>query len=1191
MYLKSIIIDGFKSYGHRTEINGFDREFNAITGLNGSGKSNILDAICFVLGITNLVQVRAGSLQELIYKGGQAGITKASVTLTFDNRNTSQSPLGYEQHEEITVTRQIVTGGKNKYLINGSNVQNNRVKDLFCSVQLNVNNPHFLIMQGRITKVLNMKPPEVSFCILFLLLKVINEEISPKLQKLQDERSQYLEYQKVQRELEHLNRLYVAWQYFSAQETSGKTKEKLDSVRQKIQETKQKMKDGEEETKELDKRTGELIEKKTSEGGSKLEALEAELKKKEKADAQVTALQKANQSNVISEEKKKKQLEKSLREDEASLAAKEAELQKVQGLFQKLKDTDKMDAEALAAAQRKFQAVSAGLVTDGEGGDATLQDQLMDMNELFYQFIFLSSIQLYDFVLAAAKQEVAEAQTNVKQSQMQLQHCQKELKEKAQEMGQTATDYQKDKKNLEKMEKELDAMKNKLNSMNYQDGHIEQLKDERRQLGSEIRNLKDRVDTFEARYPHLTFRYRDPEPHFNRSSVMGMVCKVFKMRDETTATALEIAGGGKVSGVEFVLLFNVITDTEVTAKKLLQKGQLQRRTTLIPLNKISGRNLDPATVKLAQSLVGPENVKPALSLIEYDPAIHPVMCWVFGQTFICKDMDTAKRVTFHERIMRKCVTLDGDVFDPSGTLSGGARAKGTALLLQLGDANKAQDVLSDREQRIASIDNEIRNLTNVAEGYKQLKQKVELMTHEVELVRQKLQQTTHHRHQEEVDALKATIAELQEKVKHCKEVEIAGNKKAKEIETKLKDAKSFREKALKAAEDEMKALKEKSEESREQWKQREQEFETLNLEIKELKTSIETGHTQLKAAEEAIVQLKEESVTLEKEVVEAKASMTDSSVFIHEAVQKMQAEVKAQKGTVNSLNKELQQIAHRKEKIIKDNGDAEIEIKKLEHEVSKIQSESKECQSKISALEGKYGWISDEKQYFGTPGGSYDFKEHNPSEVGKRLSKLQEKKDKLGRNINTRAMNLLGKEEEQYNDLMRKKRIVEADKAKIVAVIKELDLKKKEALRKAWEQVNKDFGSIFSTLLPGAQGCLRPPEGMDVLDGLEVKVGFGGIWKESLGELSGGQRSLVALSLILAMLLFKPAPIYILDEVDAALDLSHTQNIGNMLKSHFKHSQFIIVSLKDGMFNNANVLFRTKFVDGMSTVSRTVQTT
>lgn len=91
-----------------------------------------------------------------------------------------------------------------------------------------------------------------------------------------------------------------------------------------------------------------------------------------------------------------------------------------------------------------------------------------------------------------------------------------------------------------------------------------------------------------------------------------------------------------------------------------------------------------------------------------------------------------------------------------------------------------------------------------------------------------------------------------------------------------------------------------------------------------------------------------------------------------------------------------------------------------------------------------------------------------------------------------------------------------------------------------------------------------------------------------MSELSGGQKSLLALSLILAMLLFKPAPIYILDEVDAALDLSHTQNIGRMIKSHFPQSQFIVVSLKEGMFNNANVIFRTKFIDGVSTVTRTV---
>uniref|UniRef100_A0A8D0GWE5 RecF/RecN/SMC N-terminal domain-containing protein n=1 Tax=Sphenodon punctatus TaxID=8508 RepID=A0A8D0GWE5_SPHPU len=147
MHIKSIVLEGFKSYAQRTEVNDFDPLFNAITGLNGSGKSNILDSICFVLGISNLSQVRASNLQDLVYKNGQAGITKAAVSITFDNLDKKQSPLGFEAHDEITITRQVVIGGRNKYLINGVNANNTRVQDLFCSVGLNVNNPHFLIMQ------------------------------------------------------------------------------------------------------------------------------------------------------------------------------------------------------------------------------------------------------------------------------------------------------------------------------------------------------------------------------------------------------------------------------------------------------------------------------------------------------------------------------------------------------------------------------------------------------------------------------------------------------------------------------------------------------------------------------------------------------------------------------------------------------------------------------------------------------------------------------------------------------------------------------------------------------------------------------------------------------------------------------------------------------------------------------------
>ena len=116
---------------------------------------------------------------------------------------------------------------------------------------------------------------------------------------------------------------------------------------------------------------------------------------------------------------------------------------------------------------------------------------------------------------------------------------------------------------------------------------------------------------------------------------------------------------------------------------------------------------------------------------------------------------------------------------------------------------------------------------------------------------------------------------------------------------------------------------------------------------------------------------------------------------------------------------------------------------------------------------------------------------------------------------------MFDKAEAEYKELTEKRRIVLNDKDKIEAVIFELDEKKKEALVATWQQVNRDFGSIFSTLLPGTSAKLEPPEGGTCLDGLEVRVAFGSVWKQSLTELSGGQRSLLALSLILALLLFK----------------------------------------------------------------------
>ena len=261
-----------------------------------------------------------------------------------------------------------------------------------------------------------------------------------------------------------------------------------------------------------------------------------------------------------------------------------------------------------------------------------------------------------------------------------------------------------------------------------------------------------------------------------------------------------------------------------------------------------------------------------------------------------------------------------------------------------------------------------------------------------------------------------------------------------------------------------------------------------------------------------------------------------------------------------------------------------LDMQKLGHQLEKLQKDQNTAAQAVQHMESEHEWITDEKDNFGRSNTAYDFKNQNIAECKSTLRNVTERFQGMKKKINPKVMNMIDSVEKKESALKTMVKTVTRDKRKIEETIINLNEYKKEALHKTWVKVNADFGQIFTELLPGSFAKLDPPEGKDITDGLEVKVSLGKVWKQSLTELSGGQRSLIALSLIMALLQFKPAPMYILDEVDAALDLSHTQNIGRLIKTRFKGSQFIIVSLKDGMFQNANRIFRTRFSEGTSIV-------
>jgi structural maintenance of chromosome 2 len=279
--------------------------------------------------------------------------------------------------------------------------------------------------------------------------------------------------------------------------------------------------------------------------------------------------------------------------------------------------------------------------------------------------------------------------------------------------------------------------------------------------------------------------------------------------------------------------------------------------------------------------------------------------------------------------------------------------------------------------------------------------------------------------------------------------------------------------------------------------------------------------------------------------------------------------------------RELEQAMKIKSSQITEDG---LEAQKLGHQLEKLQKDQYTASQAVAHMEQEHEWIADEKENFGRANTPYNFQNQNIAECKSTLRNLTERSQGMKKKINPKVMNMIDSVEKKEAALKNMMKTVIRDKRKIEETIMNLNEYKKEALHKTWVKVNGDFGQIFNELLPGSFAKLDPPEGKDITDGLEVKVSLGKVWKQSLTELSGGQRSLIALSLIMALLQFKPAPMYILDEVDAALDLSHTQNIGRLIKTRFKGSQFIVVSLKDGMFQNANRIFRTRFSEGTSIV-------
>lgn len=820
--------------------------------------------------------VRAQNLQDLIYKRGQAGVTKASVTIVFDNRDTAKSPIGFEEYANISVTRQIVLGGTSKYLINGHRAQQQTVQNLFQSVQLNINNPNFLIMQGRITKVLNMKAVEILSMIeeaagtrmfedrrekagktmgkkdlkLREMEGLLKEEIEPKLEKLRAEKRAFLDFQQTQNDLERLTRLVVAHDYIRGNERLRIAGEECENKRQKVQtfeDNASRLKNEIGHLEEDVKRVRAARDRELRKGG-KFQGLEDDVKAHSHELVRLTTVFDLKNASIAEEKERQKDNQKTVNDLEKLLKEKKDIYDRLQAQY----DTAKaeLDAQTAEVEQKEelLQSLQTG-VASKEGQESGYQGQLQD-----------------------ARNRASGAATEQEQAKLKIAHLEKRVKEEEPRAKKAKQQNSGLLQELEGLKSQAKKLESELTRLGYEPGKEEQIYQEQSGLQKDIRELRGRADELKRRVANIDFNYSDPHPGFDRSKVKGLVAQLFTLDKEkiSAATALEICAGGR--------LYNVVVDSSETGTHLLQKGKLRKRVTIIPLNKISSFRASVEKIGAAQN-IAPGKVDLALELIGYDEEITAAMNYVFGNTLVCQDADTAKRVTFDPSVRMKSVTLDGDVYDPSGTLSGGSAPNSSGVLVTLQKLNEITREIRTKERHLTSLEENMRKEKKKLDATRALKQELDLKTHEIKLTEEQIGNNSSSSIIQAVEEMRANIEQLKKDITDAKARQSEATKNIKRIEKDMGEFNDNKDSKLAELQTSVDSLKKDLSKNTNAVKTLQKELQNSRLESEQVGSDLSAAEEQTAEVENTLKAQIEEIESMKRE--QARIKVREDPIAIY----------------------------------------------------------------------------------------------------------------------------------------------------------------------------------------------------------------------------------------------------------------------------------------------------------------------
>ncbi|WP_201356474.1 chromosome segregation protein SMC [Streptococcus suis] len=1154
MYLKSIEMQGFKSFADKTKV-VFDRGVTAVVGPNGSGKSNITESLRWALGESSAKSLRGGKMPDVIFSGTESrkALNYASVVVTLDN---STGFIANKQ-KEIKVERHIYRSGDSEYLIDGQKVRLRDIHDLFMDTGLG-RDSFSIISQGRVEAIFNSKPEE---------RRAIFEEAAGVLKYKTRKKETESKLAQAQGNLDRLDDIIYEL------DNQVKPLEKQAQTAKKFLEL-----DGQRKELYLDVLVAQLLlgKEKLSEKEAELESVKTELTSYYK---QRSELEQENQNL----KEKRHRLSEQLEREQAVLL----DLTKLISDLERKIEVHKLESSQNESSRQEAQARLENLLTRRE----QLAEQIEQKQETLAQLdSSLSSLkddiaavdkeisyfsedpdQVLDHLreqYVALMQEEAEASNSLTKIQQDIANQISLSESKSEDLARLQTEKQTAQEVLDKSRKSLEeadhVLRQLLESYQIKKSELDQTQTAYQAEQGRLFDLLDQLKGKQARQSSLEAILKNHSNFYagvkavlqaapSLGGIIGAVSEQLTF-DTRYQTALEIALGGASQ--------NVIVEDEATAKRAIAflKEKRQGRATFLPLTTIKPRQLSGQQVSLLESSEGFLGL--ASDLVTYQPNLDAIFQNLLGTIAIFDSIDHANQAARATKFQVRMVTMDGAEIRPGGAFAGGSNRNNSTTFIKpeldalLGEIAELSSQLQEQESLVAAKKTSL----------DQTREALETIKAEGEEAR--LNQQSARIHQEQAENRLAQLSA---------QYDLQMSQVSPTILTELEEAAAKEEVNVQALNEKKLALDQQINQvrdNRDSIQESLQKLQTqkgqLTLEQAELTSQLRFEQTDLRRLQEEKVVADKEISLLEDMIDQKLEALEDTSIEILE--EQLQAASDKQNQTNQILIRlkfELEDIDGQFEDLEERLQQARTKNDDLIRKQAKLEADCEQAGDKLRTLLGNL------TEHFKL---SFEAAQSQAKEVENLAVAEQSLKD-LERAI--RALDPVNLDAiEQYDEVNNRLTFLNEQRTDILSArdllldtIHEMDDEVKERFKVTFEAIRESFKQTFKQMFGGGSADLILTEGNLLTAGVEISVQPPGKKIQSLNLMSGGEKALSALALLFSIIRVKTIPFVILDEVEAALDEANVKRFGDYLNRFDKESQFIVVTHRKGTMAAADAMY------------------